>query len=265
MGELTTKMTALADQVRALNGSDNSLGITDMGQAIASANQIIDNQVGLIEELKEKANNLPNNSHDVLLKREVTSYTNNSITSLGAGAFSGWTTIKSISLPEVTHVSTRAFYNCTSLTDLYLPKLVSNENEAFRDCDALVSISLPECTLLKSAFCYCGALKNVSVPKLERMDTNVFYNCTSLESLELPATFTKFLRTNTFNGCTALTKLVLLYNGVVSLANISSFTNTPIAKGTGYIYVPDDLVATYKASTNWSTYANQIKGISEAG
>lgn len=262
---INVKMTALADEVRGLGGVSDTLGISAMTDTIAVANESIDEQTDLIAELKEKVNNLPNNSHDVLLKREVTSYVNNSVTSLGAGAFSGWTTIKSISLPEVTYVSTRAFYNCTSLTDLYLPKLISNENEAFRDCDALVSISLPECTSLKGAFCYCGVLKNVSVPKLQQMDNNVFYNCVSLETLELPATFTKILRTNTFNGCTALTKLVLQYAGVVSLASTTSFTNTPIANGTGYIYVPDSLVATYKTATNWSTYANQIKGISEAG
>ena len=39
--------------------------------------------------------------------------------------------------------------------------------------------------------------------------------------------------------------------------------NTPIAKGTGYIYVPDALVNDYKKATNWSVFANQIKPLSE--
>ena len=41
------------------------------------------------------------------------------------------------------------------------------------------------------------------------------------------------------------------------------FGGSKIASGTGYIYVPDDLVEDYKAATNWSTYAAQIKPLSE--
>ena len=33
--------------------------------------------------------------------------------------------------------------------------------------------------------------------------------------------------------------------------------------GTDYIYVPDNLVDGFKIATNWSTYATQIKPISE--
>jgi hypothetical protein len=127
----------------------------------------------------------------------------------------------------------------------------------------LESIELPECTQLKATFAYCGKLKNVSVPKLESTDLNAFYNCTSLESLEFPITFKRILRTNTFNGCSNLTKIVLPYNGVVSLANINSFTNTPFASGQGHIYVPANQVDNYKTATNWSTYARVITSMEE--
>ncbi len=50
---------------------------------------------------------------------------------------------------------------------------------------------------------------------------------------------------------------------VPTLSNSNAFANTPIAQGTGYIYVPDNLVASFKTATNWSTYASQIKGVSE--
>lgn len=45
--------------------------------------------------------------------------------------------------------------------------------------------------------------------------------------------------------------------------NSNDLTGTTIAKGTGYVYVPDDMVDTYKSATNWSAYADQIKGMSE--
>ena len=47
------------------------------------------------------------------------------------------------------------------------------------------------------------------------------------------------------------------------LPNASAFNNSSIAGGTGFIYVQDDLVDTYKSAENWSTYASQIKPLSE--
>lgn len=45
--------------------------------------------------------------------------------------------------------------------------------------------------------------------------------------------------------------------------NSNDLKGTTIEKGTGYVYVPDDMVDTYKSATNWSAYASQIKGMSE--
>jgi hypothetical protein len=50
---------------------------------------------------------------------------------------------------------------------------------------------------------------------------------------------------------------------VCALGN-NAFTGTPlVGDGTGYIYVPDDLVDAYKSATNWSALASHIKGESE--
>lgn len=57
---------------------------------------------------------------------------------------------------------------------------------------------------------------------------------------------------------------------VVKLINSTAMTNSGIALGTGYLYVPDqdlegnDLPEKYKTATNWSKYSSQIKGYSEA-
>ena len=37
-----------------------------------------------------------------------------------------------------------------------------------------------------------------------------------------------------------------------------------VSSGTAFIYVPDNLVDSYKAAENWSKYANQIKPINVA-
>lgn len=58
------------------------------------------------------------------------------------------------------------------------------------------------------------------------------------------------------------TKLIINKPYVFPL-NSNDLEGTTIKKGTGYVYVPDDMVDTYKSATNWSTYASQIKGMSE--
>ena len=66
-----------------------------------------------------------------------------------------------------------------------------------------------------------------------------------------------------FYGCTNLVTLVLGSDSVVTLKNANALTNSGIAKGTGYIYVPAALLDTYKAATNWATYANQFRAIED--
>lgn len=38
---------------------------------------------------------------------------------------------------------------------------------------------------------------------------------------------------------------------------------TPIANGTGYIYVPSALIEQYKVAENWSTYASQFRALED--
>ena len=66
-----------------------------------------------------------------------------------------------------------------------------------------------------------------------------------------------------FCGCSKLTTLILRSETMCTLSNTNAFSSTPIESGTGYIYVPRALVDSYKAASNWSTYANQIRAIED--
>lgn len=66
-----------------------------------------------------------------------------------------------------------------------------------------------------------------------------------------------------FRECGVLSSVVLNCETVPSLGNTNAFYLTPIASGTGIIYVLDTLVDAYKSATNWSSFSEQIKGISE--
>ena len=119
---------------------------------------------------------------------------------------------------------------------------------------------------------------------------NMFYGCTKLISLDLSNFDTSNVTTmyNMFNLCQSLEKIdlsnfdvskvtsmgsmfyncnslskVIIDNQTVFDLKSNVFLGTPINEGTGFIYVPDNLVETYKSATNWSAYADQIKGMSE--
>lgn len=62
---------------------------------------------------------------------------------------------------------------------------------------------------------------------------------------------------------TSLTSLILRRTSRINLDNKSAFNDTPIADGTGYIYVPRALVDSYKTATNWSVFANQFRALED--
>lgn len=66
-----------------------------------------------------------------------------------------------------------------------------------------------------------------------------------------------------FYGCSNLNYLYLTSSTVCALDNTSAFAGVPIAAGLGIIYVPDNLVSTYKSATNWSMFADAIHSIND--
>ena len=128
---------------------------------------------------------------------------------------------------------------------------------------ALASVSFPAVTRVDAyTFDACTRLESVNLPVATSMGFYCFRSCGALSKVELPAL------TNINNGafayCSALTCAIFRNTTkVVTLGSKSAFTGTPIASGTGYIYVPAALVDSYKSATNWSTYADQIRAIED--
>ncbi len=96
---------------------------------------------------------------------------------------------------------------------------------------------------------------------LTSIGTKAFSGCASLASVDFYKV--KSIAEQAFADDAALVKLVIRSSTVCALANTNAFSNTPIASGTGYVYVTDALADTYKTAENWSTYASQIKTLSD--
>ena len=86
-------------------------------------------------------------------------------------------------------------------------------------------------------------------------DRGAFFNSTKLEFVALPATITK-IGNYAFYGCSALKTIICRAVEPPTLGSNNPFTNVDI-------FVPDEAVDTYKADTNWSSFASRIKPLSE--
>lgn len=175
------------------------------------------------------------------LERTITGeYTNNEITRLGSYALEGCD-LTSVNFPAVTNVGAYTFRECKKLKNVNLPVATSIAPGCFYDCTAL---------------------SNIELPVAKTVQATTYYNCTALERVDFPVVTS--IATSAFARCSALTCAIFRNTTkVVSLGSTSAFTKTPIASGTGYIYVPSTLVAAYKNATNWATYANQIRAIED--
>ena len=86
------------------------------------------------------------------------------------------------------------------------------------------------------------------------INSNAFQNCTNLEVVDLTNTSPATINTSAFASCSKLAHLILRSTTMATLSSTAAFTGTKIASGNGAIYVPSELVDTYKANANWSNY-----------
>lgn len=168
--------------------------------------------------------------------------------------------------PNCEYVGASSFQRCYSLKKVCFPGVVSitKSGPVFAECTSLTDISFPNCTDISGGMIFEGitALPSIHFPKLETVTgTSVFRSCSALKKADFPVL--KNIGAQMFNWCSAFETLILRSSTMCTLANVNAFLNTPIASGTGYIYVPSALIEEYKAATNWSTYAAQFRAIED--
>ena len=181
-------------------------------------------------------------------------------TTVGNSAFSYCDFLTTVDLPACTSIGTHAFHYCTRLASVNLPVCKSINTNAFLSCTSLKEIDLPACTTVGDSAFNGGSLTTINLPVCKTIGDRAFGNC-DFTSVDLPVCTS--IDEDAFYACLALVTLILRSETMVTLNNINAFASTPIESGTGYIYVPSALIDTYKADTNWSTYANQFRAIED--
>ena len=240
---------------------------------------------------------------DGLVNHTLTSLEEDGIGIIGDRALYNNTALTSVNFPNATSIGEYAMAGCSALQTALVPKLATSGTYAFQNCTSLESISMPQlATVSNYMFAGCSALSSVSIPNATRINQYAFQNCKDLTSIDLDGVTnignyafsgtgigtlvipdatslgtylcqgyrtgvvdqhkTVNLSSNRFNGANSLCHLILRSTTMCTLTT-NALAGTAIAAGIGWIYVPTDLVATYKAASNWSNYASQIVDISE--
>ena len=240
---------------------------------------------------------------DGLVNHTLTSLEEDGIGIIGDRALYNNTALTSVNFPNATSIGEYAMAGCSALQTALVPKLATSGTYAFQNCTSLESISMPQlATVSNYMFAGCSALSSVSIPNATRINQYAFQNCKDLTSIDLDGVTnignyafsgtgigtlvipdatslgtylcqgyrtgvvdqhkTVNLSNNRFNGANSLCHLILRSTTMCTLTT-NALTGTAIAAGIGWIYVPTDLVATYKSASNWSNYASQIVDISE--
>ncbi len=148
-----------------------------------------------------------------------------------------------------------------TITEYYNDRITTVGENALRGCAKLTKLIIPNVTRIEHyGVSSCSSLQEVDFSNLEYIGQQGLAYLPSKKAV-FPKLETIFVQA--FLGANVEAIIITKSDGITVLNNISAFSSSSIAKGTGFVYVPDDLVESYKSSTNWSTYASQIKPLSE--
>ncbi|MCQ2094788.1 MAG: leucine-rich repeat protein, partial [Bacteroidaceae bacterium] len=144
----------------------------------------------------------------------------NSVTSIGDYAFSGYSGLTSITIPNsVTSIGYCAFYHCSGLTSITIPNSVTSIGScAFEGCSGLTSITIPNSvtSIGSHAFSGCSGLTSITIPNsVTSIGDKAFYRCSGLTSITIPNSVTS-IGDYAFDGCSGLTS-INIPNSVTSI------------------------------------------------
>lgn len=259
------KLVAVADAIRGKTETTDTLTLDEMLPAIESIK-------GGVDYLAQR------------LTAEIVEYSNAEITDVKAYGFYACGSLTKVSIPSLKTVGDSSFRNCKELSFVYAPLLeIVDRNgfygcnkltivdyslvrvvyaHGFRECIGLRTVNLPIATAIDyAAFLGCSELVTVNIPNSQDVNTYSFAECSKLTNLSLPKA--KKISEYAFSKCSSLKSLIISAETKCTLSGSNAFMDTPIANGTGFIYVPKALIENYKVDTNWTVFASQFRAIED--
>ncbi len=135
------------------------------------------------------------------------------VTSIGDYAFNGCSSLLSVKIPDnFTSISEGTFGGCSSLTSITIPdSVISIGEEAFSGCSSLTSVIIPDSVthISKRTFSGCSNLTFITIPDSVRwIDRYAFENCSSLTSITIPDNLYS-IGYHAFENCESLTSITI--------------------------------------------------------
>ena len=160
----------------------------------------------------------------------------NSVTSIDNYAFSGCSSLTSITIPNsVTSIGSHAFYYCSGLTSITIPNSVTS--------------------IGWGAFSYCSGLTSVTIPNsVTSIGWDAFSYCSGLTSVTIGNSVTN-IGVSAFSGCSNL-KNVFCYPTNPPSMDSYVFDKTPISSAT--LHVPVASIGLYKAAYPWRDFGSIV-------
>lgn len=221
---------------------------------------------------------------------EVTTLTSNAVKKVADDVFNDYNKLVTVNFPNATSIGVRSFQGCTSLNTVDFTNAKSLGNYAFKECSNLRNVTIPNVeTIGTSVFQGCCGLHDIDLPECTEIGPSAFYRCDYIERINLPKvtvipnsafdtdTDNEKLLTEVnlhnvvsigdraFYGKNQLLKVILEGKTVVQLGT-DVFHETALYNSNeqGSIYVPDDLVDSYKTDATWiSNFSSSRYGLSE--
>lgn len=161
---------------------------------------------------------------------------------------------------RITYGGDYAFYGCAELTSLKLPNMTTAGVSMAVGIQKLVSFSADKLTEVPEygAFSETG-IAELYLPSVVTIKNYSLNKMNALKKVDLPVCTN--IGYGVFTNSTAIETLIIRSGTVCTIGDTNGLKDGPIGKGTGYIYVPRLLVDSYKAATNWSSFATQIRAI----
>lgn len=150
------------------------------------------------------------------------------------------------------------YMNGSEILNLVIPSTITSILRYAFINGPFTSLTIPNSvtTIGIQSFYYCNNLSSINFGSgLTTIGNYSFRYCTSLTSLVIPENITN-IGMYAFDNCTGLTSITFESTTPPTINNTSLYNtnNCPI-------YVPAESVDTYKAASNWSTYASRIQAI----
>lgn len=161
------------------------------------------------------------------------------VASIPAYAFRGWG-FTAIDAPNVKSIGQQALAS-NKFTTVFFPSLTTVGQDVFIDISTMRTMV------------FAGGIKDLAYGS--------FRNMTGLLALDIGDGTTSSIKSNAIVNCTSLNTLIIRKPTVMALAAVNSMNATAFAssRSGGTLYVPQSLISSYEAATNWSTilgYAN---------